>query len=220
MDPDRWTFGHDKFQRGRRDLLLEIPRRKGSSSRGGAPASAVGAASAAAPAADGGATAGGGGGGRDGRGGALPLDAKAVVELGNFGLRNELDLLKRDKDLLVRELMVTRQAELKLKSKCDGLEARVLKLESSSTQMQQFILHYFSQVLASVSTAPRKRKRLPPARDVADERGDAFVDDDALTVAAPMGPAGLDSSSTELLRNMMRQMMVSGGGGRGGGAAA
>jgi heat shock transcription factor, other eukaryote len=155
QDPDRWTFAHDSFRRGRPELLSDISRRR--------PKSQVGAFL--------------------GRPGALDVvdsnavatltssDQKAVVELGNFGLGGvvgELEALKRDKDLLVRELVVTRNAETKLKSKCDSLERRIDGLERNSKQMQAFILHYFSQVLQpyNAGMTSRTRKRLPASSNL------------------------------------------------------
>lgn len=187
QNPDRWMFGHELFRRGRKDLLRDITRRRPK------PAGTVGTSmgTVLAP-------------------GLVPgaLGHKAVVELGNYGIAGQLEALKRDKDLLIKELVVTRQAEKKLKGKCDNLETRVESLENSTKQMQNFIMHYFSQVLQPYNdvVASRKRKRLPPASssDVLDVGGDVQYETSSLTVAPqPTGP------SMDALRVMMQQMQMS-----------
>lgn len=187
-DPDRWTFGHDNFRRNRLDLLRLISRRRPkphSQPVPPAPKPPLGATSA--------------------------KPQQAVVELGNFGLAGTLDSLKRDKDVLIKELVITRKAEHKLQEKCENLELRVDMLENSTKQMQSFILHYFSQVLQPYSDeiATRKRKRLPPASPVispvSNFTGAGFVGAAAQSVA----PAPAQNTSLEALRRMMQQMQMS-----------
>lgn len=201
QDPDRWTFAHDNFRRGRADLLSKISRRRPKPQTALAMSdvtSVVGGLSVLP-------------------GGASPpvvsaIDQKAVVELGNYGglggVVGELDALKRDKDLLVRELVVTRNAETKLKSKCDTLEHRVDVLERSTKQMQAFILHYFSQVLQpyNASITSRKRKRIPSAtsQDMVDiDLNENSTPEQKLAVAhVPSGP------SMDTLLAMLQQMQL------------
>lgn len=126
------------------------------------------------------------------------------MELGNYGIEGEVKALKRDKDLLIKELVVTRQNEEKLKTKCDTLENRVSNLENSSKQMQNFIMHYFSQVLQPVSQAmaSRKRKRLPPSS--APDTMDVAVDQPRVAHVSHPAP----SPSVDALRMMMQKMGV------------
>ncbi len=146
------------------------------------------------------------------------------MELGSYGLAGKLEGLKRDKDVLIKELVITRKAEKKLQEKCENLELRVDMLENSTKQMQNFIMHYFSQVLQPYSDeiASRKRKRLPPAPtlDVLDLNGTekpgaavgAVASDSAKTIAPPFAPSGLPNPtgvSLEALRQMMQQMQMS-----------
>jgi hypothetical protein len=201
QDPDRWTFAHESFRRGRPEMLSDISRRR--------PKSQVGAFL--------------------GRPGALDVidgnalatfaaaDQKAVVELGNFGLGGvvgELETLKRDKDLLVRELVVTRNAETKLKSKCDSLERRVDTLERNSKQMQAFILHYFSQVLQPYNTGmtSRKRKRLPASAHASHGIADVEKDEPSLAHESSLAVAPVPSGpSMEALLSMLQQMQIPAG---------
>lgn len=217
QDPDHWTFAHAAFRRGRTDLLADISRRRPKAAAGAQiDAMAVGV--------------------QPGRG---------VVELGAYGgsggvgpglnagamgsVVGALENLQRDKDLLVRELVVTRNAETKLKGKCDMLEHRVDSLENSSNQMQNFILHYFSQVLKPHNAMPmstsRKRKRLPSTLstdmpDVADAIADgSTVSDASLAVAAiPSGPS-MDAL-LGLLSNMQIPTTPDGGASASGAACA
>lgn len=185
QNPDRWMFGHDSFRRGRPDLLRNITRRR--------PKPHISTPQTQAMIAPG-----------------TALAHKAVVELGNYGIEGEVKALKRDKDLLIKELVVTRQAEEKLKDKCDNLESRMQNLENSTKQMQAFIMHYFSQVLQPYSDAmaSRKRKRITSASDaeMADILGEAPapVRSSAQPVSHPAQPApGMDA-----LRVMMQQMQM------------
>lgn len=136
QNPDKWMFGHDSFRKDRPDLLKSITRRR---PKQAPPATQTLVAPHALS------------------------QNRAVLELGHYGIDGELKALKRDKDLLIKELVVTRQAEEKLKTKCDSLESRMQGLEHTTKQMQAFIMHYFSQVLQPYShaVASRKRKRLP-----------------------------------------------------------
>lgn len=188
-DPDRWTFGHVNFRRGRLDLLRLISRRR--------PKAASTSSTASTP---------------------VELTVQppqAVIELGNFGLAGKLQALQRDKEVLVKELVITRKAEQALQEKCEGLENRLGMLEESTKQMQNFILHYFSKVLQPYSDeiASRKRKRLPPAAPSSFDLispstniGSGSAASAAMTTAGLPPPTG---SSLEALRHMMQKMQMS-----------
>lgn len=198
-DPDRWTFGHENFRRGRLDLLRLISRRRSKSSAASAATAANTSEVSIYPASGG---------------------TQAVVELGNFGLAGKVDSLQRDKEVLVKELVITRKAENALQEKCDNLENRLEFLESSTKQMQNFILHYFSKVLQPYSDeiATRKRKRLPPAAptsngfydtvspatNISDASASATNARNPLPAALPP-PTG---SSLQALQHMMQQMQM------------
>lgn len=185
QNPDRWMFGHDSFRRGCPDLLRNITRRRPKTQTVPQPSQAI-----VSP--------------------GTGLAHKAVVELGNYGIEGEVKALKRDKDLLIKELVVTRQAEEKLKNKCDNLEDRMETLENTSKQMQSFIMHYFSQVLQpySEAMASRKRKRLPSASasDMIDVIGEAAAPPRA--TAQPVTHPAQSPPGIDALRVMMQQMQM------------
>lgn len=178
QNPDKWMFGHDSFRKDRPDLLKNITRRR--------PKQANPTSTAVLP---------------------HPLAQNSIIELGNYGIEGEVKALKRDKDVLIQELVVTRRNEEQLRSKCTSLEGRISNLENTSKQMQAFIMHYFSQVLQpySQAMASRKRKRLPPASPSLDNM-DVIVEPPENTVAkvshSPSNP------SVDALRMMMQQMGV------------
>ena len=173
--PDKWMFGHESFQKNRPELLTNITRRRPKQQNLSSSQAVVNSPHS--------------------------LSQNAVVELGNYGIEGEVKSLKRDKDLLIKELVVTRQAEKKLKDKCDDLESRMNNMENTSKQMQAFIMHYFSQVLQpySQAMASRKRKRLPSTSSPQDVIMEVNEDVPSNQVAKP-------NASVDTLRAMIEQM--------------
>ncbi|KAL4518431.1 hypothetical protein Ndes2437A_g04713 [Nannochloris sp. 'desiccata'] len=111
VDPDRWEFANEYFLRGRRDLLIEIHRRKPSSGERGGARGGGGLASASS-------------------------HDYAALEVGAYGgLAAEVDSLKRDKQLLVQEVIRLRQAQQSADEEIRNLSDRVELNEQRQQQM-------------------------------------------------------------------------------------
>jgi hypothetical protein len=158
LDPDRWVFGHANFIRGRKDLLLKISRKKShpSSSEGYQKWRGTSSNPAASSESD----------VVSHKQGVVDIDrSQPVIELGNYGNDNLLEILKRDKNALYQEFMLSRQREEELRQRCIANERRIYKLETQMEQFRQFFFSYFEPFLQLYSL-PRKRKRLPAPENV------------------------------------------------------
>jgi len=169
-DPDHWAFEHASFLRGRKELLGGISRRK---PKGTTILQSL----------------------------TVNPESKTVLELGNYGiLGSELEVLKRDKDLLLKELMITRHKEHALQKLCESHEMRINSLERNTKQMQNFIYHYFNQVIQNYSGAVRKRKRLTNGGSDSQRSGDELLNSSSTAALqiANVGPGGLHEDHPEL----------------------
>lgn len=200
---DRYEFGVEGFERGRPDLLTTLKRHDAPrSKRGGASSSGKkGEPSVAA-----------------GRAGARLASAASLalkgdnLELGAYGgLANELEFLKRDRALLVQEVMRLRETQLQQREEVARLKDRIEQTENFQTQMRQFVqaVHDGENInnalresgLAGVNAAlsgPRKRRGAPrylPALETARGREEEVSgDEDAAhgIAASPLGALSLE----------------------------
>jgi hypothetical protein len=186
VDPDRWEFANEYFLRGRRDLLIEIHRRKPSSGeRGGARGGGGGLASASS-------------------------HDYAALEVGAYGgLAAEVDSLKRDKQLLVQEVIRLRQAQQSADDEIRSLSDRV----ELNEQRQQQMVTFFAQALQHpalvqhfVASSPsikriedgrRRKKRRAGAGGVADVVGVAAAGSDS--EGSDSGEGGLSAQDAAAL---------------------
>ncbi|GAX80596.1 hypothetical protein CEUSTIGMA_g8032.t1 [Chlamydomonas eustigma] len=133
VDPDRWEFANENFIRDRRDLLKDIHRRKptsnpSASSQGSGPLMHSNVNSLI--------TAGNG----------------AAIELGQYGgFQEELETLKRDKNVLMLELVRLRQAQQSSDSKIRDLLQRVEQTETR----QNTIISFFTTALKNPAMLQR-----------------------------------------------------------------
>lgn len=128
---DRYEFGVEGFERGRPELLTTLKRHDAPRSKRG------GASSSTAKKAGEGSGAGRGGASKGPSSLALKGDS---LELGHYGgLANELEFLKRDRALLVQEVMRLRDAQLLQREEVSRLQARLEHTENFQTQMRQFV---------------------------------------------------------------------------------
>ncbi|KAL4858125.1 Heat stress transcription factor A-1d [Chlorella vulgaris] len=180
VDPDRWEFSNECFLRGRRELLGDIHRRKPSSagterrSRGGA------------------------GAGHDGD------DRQSIIEVGHYGLQQEVEQLKRDKNVLMQEVIRLRQQQQDANEMLGDLQDRLEMQEERQQQMIGFLataLQHPGLVQHLVSSNPdikriddgRRRKKRKGASD-SDSDGmdspDEWADSQALALTQPQQSLG------------------------------
>lgn len=111
VDTDRWEFAHEGFLRGQKQLLKTINRRKTTNANGSSqqPSKVQKAA------------------------------VGACVEVGKFGIEEEVDRLKRDKNVLMQELVRLRQQQQSTDNQLQGVGQRVQVMEQRQQQMMSFL---------------------------------------------------------------------------------
>ncbi|GBG81800.1 hypothetical protein CBR_g33980 [Chara braunii] len=111
VDPDRWEFASEGFLRGQKHLLKNIHRRKPlSQSQQQLQNSSQ-----------------------------LPSSAGGCVEVGKFGLEGEIECLKRDKNVLMLELVRLRQQQQQQENELQMTNTRLAAVEQRQQQMMTFL---------------------------------------------------------------------------------
>ncbi|GKV52846.1 hypothetical protein SLEP1_g59404 [Rubroshorea leprosula] len=112
VDPDRWEFANEGFLRGQKHLLKSITRRKPAHGHGHQqPQQSHGQSSSVG----------------------------ACVEVGKFGLEEEVERLKRDKNVLMQELVRLRQQQQTTDSQLQTMAQRLQGMEQRQQQMMSFL---------------------------------------------------------------------------------
>ncbi|GER50584.1 heat shock transcription factor family protein [Striga asiatica] len=146
VDPDRWEFANEGFLRGQKHLLKGITRRKPAHGHHHQPPP-------------------------NGQTSAGPC-----VEVGKFGLEEEVERLKRDKNVLMQELVRLRQQQQTTDGQLQAMVQRLQGMEQRQQQMMSFLakavnspgfLAHFMQQQQPESEARRisegnKKRRLKP----------------------------------------------------------
>ncbi|KAM7256124.1 hypothetical protein ACFE04_011865 [Oxalis oulophora] len=113
VDPDRWEFANEGFLRGQKHLLKNIIRRK--------PVH----------------------GGQSAQQSQQPhgqsSSVNACVEVGKFGLEEEVGRLKRDKNVLMQELVRLRQQQQATDTQLQAMVNRLHGMEQRQQQMMTFL---------------------------------------------------------------------------------
>lgn len=153
VDPDRWEFANEHFIRGKKDQLREIHRRKPSAAQGGqAPSSSKQQADGQIEQIPGPSTA------------IVAAGSAPAIEIGNYGgFHEEIDGLKRDKNVLMLELVRLRQQQQSSDSKIRDLQLRLDKTEQKQqTMINMFAAAFknptmFQRMLSTVATGGMQR---------------------------------------------------------------
>lgn len=186
---DAYEFGVEGFERGKPELLTTLKRHDSSKGRRGAARKKTA----------------GGVGGRGGGGNANRLaitGGNESLELGAYGgLENEVEQLKRDRLLLLKEVMRLRETQSEQRDRVEELSSRLEATENFQTQMRHFVqaVHDGENINAALresglagfnadvaALGPRKRQapRFLPALE-ADRRPDGVGTGTAGTGTAP-----------------------------------
>ncbi|CAN8258429.1 unnamed protein product [Cochlearia groenlandica] len=115
VNPDQWEFANEGFLRGQKHLLKTIKRRKTSNNQMQQPQSSSSSSSQQ-----------------------QSLD-KFCIEVGKYGLDGEMDSLRRDKQVLMMELVRLRQQQQSTKMYLTLIEEKLKKTESKQQQMMSFL---------------------------------------------------------------------------------
>ncbi|KAL9231179.1 hypothetical protein vseg_006436 [Gypsophila vaccaria] len=167
VDPDRWEFANEDFLRGQKHLLKNINRRKSG----------------------------------QGQQNQQPTRAQnpvgACVEVGKFGLEEEVERLKRDKNVLMQELVRLRQQQQTTDSQLQTMVQRLQGMEQRQQQMMSFLAKavqspgFLAQFVQQQSESNRriseasKKRRLK--QDGASERENASLPDGQIVKYEPLG---------------------------------
>ncbi|KAJ0236810.1 Heat stress transcription factor A-1a [Hirschfeldia incana] len=116
VDPDRWEFANEGFLRGQKHLLKTITRRKSTQGHGTSSSNTQS---------------------RQGQGSMASLSS--CVEVGKFGLEEEVEQLKRDKNVLMQELVKLRQQQQSTDSKLQSVVKSLHTMEQRQQQIMSFL---------------------------------------------------------------------------------
>ncbi|CAJ1941910.1 unnamed protein product [Sphenostylis stenocarpa] len=114
VDPDRWEFANEGFLRGQKHLLKTISRRKPAHGHNHQQAQQV-------------------------HGHGQSSSIGACVEVGKFGLEEEVEILKRDKNVLMQELVRLRQQQQSTDNQLQTMVQRLQGMEQRQQQMMSFL---------------------------------------------------------------------------------
>ncbi|XP_028802931.1 heat shock factor protein HSF8 [Neltuma alba] len=112
VDPDRWEFANEGFLRGQKHLLKSITRRKPAHGHNNQQTQNSHGQNAS---------------------------VGACVEVGKFGLEEEVERLKRDKNVLMQELVRLRQQQQTTDNQLQTMVQRLQGMEQRQQQMMSFL---------------------------------------------------------------------------------
>ncbi|XP_030501214.1 heat shock factor protein HSF8 [Cannabis sativa] len=182
VDPDRWEFANEGFLRGQKHLLKSINRRK----------PAHGHSQQQPQPSHGQNTVG------------------ACVEVGKFGLEEEIERLKRDKNVLMQELVRLRQQQQSTDNQLQTMVQRLQGMEQRQQQMMSFLAKavqspgFLAQFVQQQNESSRRiseanKKRRLRQEVVAESNLSAASDGQIVKYQPPM-----NESAKAMLRQMVK----------------
>ncbi|XP_044503710.1 heat shock factor protein HSF8-like [Mangifera indica] len=204
VDPDRWEFANEGFLRGQKHLLRGISRRK--------PAHGHGHQQSQQP---------------HGQNSSVG----ACVEVGKFGLEEEVERLKRDKNVLMQELVRLRQQQQATDGQLQTMVQRLQGMEQRQQQMMSFLAKavqspgFLAQFVQQQNDSNRRitemnKKRRLRQEDVVDDSGSTASDGQIVKYQPSMNEAAksmlkkimkMESSRLDSLNNNHDNFLIGDG---------
>ncbi|XP_058748612.1 heat stress transcription factor A-7a-like isoform X1 [Vicia villosa] len=141
IDPDKWEFANEGFLRGHKHLLANIKRRRQTSQ----PSTSSSSSS-------------------------QQSSFGQCVEIGRYGLDEEIDHLKRDKQVLMMELVKLRQQQQNTRSCLQAMEERLRGTEIKQQQMMAFLARAMRNPAFIQQLLQHKERRKVIEEDVTKKR--------------------------------------------------
>ncbi|WJX56370.1 hypothetical protein P8452_42034 [Trifolium repens] len=184
VDPDRWEFANEGFLRGQKHLLKSITRRKPAHGPNNQQAQQLHGQSSS---------------------------VGACVEVGKFGLEEEVERLKRDKNVLMQELVRLRQQQQTTDSQLQTMTQRLQGMEQRQQQMMSFLAKavqspgFFAQFVQQQNDSNRRitevnKKRRLKQDGIAETTERAAPPDGQIVKYQPM----MNETAKAMLRKIMK----------------
>ncbi|KAH9704878.1 Heat stress transcription factor A-1d [Citrus sinensis] len=182
VDPDRWEFANEGFLRGQKHLLRSISRRKPAHGHGHQQSHQQNAQSSS---------------------------VGACVEVGKFGLEEEVERLKRDKNVLMQELVRLRQQQQATDSQLQTMVQRLQGMEQRHQQMMAFLAKAVQSpgfLAQFVQQQNDSNKRIAEANKKRRIRQEGVAEDDHATTADGQ-IVKYQPSMNEAAKSMLRKII-------------
>ncbi|KAL2346558.1 hypothetical protein Fmac_000558 [Flemingia macrophylla] len=153
----------------------------------------------------------------------------ACVELGEFGLEGEIERLRRDKNVLMAEIVRLRQQHHNSKEQLLSIETRLQATEKKHQQLmtflakalhnQAFLQHFLQRNAQSIELQGVRRKRRltasPSVENLQEDPGVDVIEEGSATIESQMesffSAACDDASTTEIKDSMLNSDPAAGG---------
>ncbi|KAF5202356.1 Heat stress transcription factor a-1 [Thalictrum thalictroides] len=183
VDPDRWEFANEGFLRGQKHLLKTIIRKKPSGTHSNQQQPPQGQSTSVG----------------------------ACVEVGKFGLEEEIERLKRDKNVLMQELVRLRQQQQATDHQLQTMGQRLQGMEQRQQQMMSFLAKamqspgFLAQLVQQQNESSRRiagvnKKRRLPKQEQSPENRRATAPDGQIVKYQPL----MNEAAKAMLRQILK----------------